>query len=311
METAGKPSIRQLEYLVAVDDSRHFRRAAEKAGVSQPTLSGQLQALEARLGVKLVERSRSRVNMTPVGSEIAARARAVLRDLQAIVELARHGQTLLGGGVRLGTIQSLGPYLLPHILHELHAQYPELRLYVREAVPRELIRGLEEARYDLLLFPLPVRAGDLAEARLFREPLLIVAPRDHPMASKPEIERSDLKGETFLALEEGHRLHDQVRDLCVEYGANLSVDYEGTSLDTLRQMVAMEMGLSFLPALYVRSEVAKDAQVAARRMRTNPPSRTIGMVWRRDSGRDEEFEALAAFIRNILKRGVPEVTVLQ
>jgi LysR family hydrogen peroxide-inducible transcriptional activator len=305
------PSIRQLEYLVAISDARHFRRAAEKAGVSQPTLSAQLQALEAHLGVKLVERSRARVIMTPVGTEIATRARTVLRDVQGIADLARHGQNLLGGAVRLGTIQSLGPYLLPHILPELHEKYPDLRLYVREATPRVLLGGLEDGTFDLLLFPLPVRAGDLSDARLYREPLWIVAPSGHPMESKGSIEHSDIKGETILALEEGNRLRDQVRDLCDEYGANLSLDYEGTSLDTLRQMVGMGMGLSFLPALYVRSEVAQDRQVVARPMRTRPPSRTIGMVWRRNSGRQDEFLALAALIRTILKERVPEIMVLE
>jgi LysR family hydrogen peroxide-inducible transcriptional activator len=305
------PSIRQLEYLVAISDARHFRRAAEKAGVSQPTLSAQLQALEARLGVTLVERSRARVIMTPVGTEIASRARTVLRDIQGIVDLARHGQDLLGGAVRLGTIQSLGPYLLPHILPELHEKYPDLRLYVREAAPRVLLGGLEDGTFDLLLFPLPVRAGDLSTARLYREPLWIVAPSGHPMGSKDSIEHSDIKGETILALEEGNRLHDQVRDLCDEYGANLSLDYEGTSLDTLRQMVGMGMGLSFLPFLYVRSEVTQDRQVVARPMRTRPPSRTIGMVWRRNSGRQVEFLALAALISAVLKERVPEITVLE
>lgn len=305
------PSIRQLEYLVAISDARHFRRAAEKAGVSQPTLSAQLQALELRLGVVLVERSRAGVIMTPVGAEIASRARTLLSDIQGIVDLARHGQDLLGGAVRLGTIQSLGPYLLPHILPELHEKYPDLRLYVREATPRVLLGGLEDGTFDLLLFPLPVRAGDLTDARLYREPLWIVAPRGHSMESKDSIEHSDIKGETILALEEGNRLHDQVRDLCDEYGANLSLDYEGTSLDTLRQMVGMGMGLSFLPSLYVRSEVAQDRQVVARPMRTRPPTRTIGMVWRRNSGRQDGFLALAAFIRAILKGRVPEVTVLE
>jgi len=305
------PSIRQLEYLVAVSETRHFRRAAERVGVSQPTLSAQLQALEGSLGIQLVERSRARVIMTPVGNEIVSRARTVLRDIHGIIELAKHGQDLLSGAVRLGTIQSLGPYLLPHILPELHKRYPDLRVHVREAVPRALLGGLEDGSFDLLLFPLPVRAADLTDARLFREPLLTVAPRGHPMNEKDSIERSDLKGEIVLALEQGHRLHDQVRDLCDEYGASLSLDYEGTSLDTLRLMVGMGMGVSFLPALYVRSEVVQDRQVVARPMRMRPPTRTIGMVWRRHSGREEEFLALAALIRSILKSNVPEVMVLE
>ena len=305
------PTLQQLRYLVAVADALHFRRAAEMTHVTQPTLSGQLRELEAKLGVQLVERSRSRVVLTPIGKEIATRGRTVLRDVQDIVELAKHGQTLLGGTIRLGVLQSLGPYLLPHILPELHQSYPNLKLYVREAMPHALLGGLEDGSLDLLLFPLPIKGADLQTARLFREPLLIVAPSDHRLAAKESAARSDLKGETVLTLERGHRLHDQVRELCDQFGAELSLDYEGTSLDTLRHMVSMGMGLSFLPALYVRAEALHDKQVVAREMRPRAPFRMIGMVWRRHSARQDEFFALAGLIRGILKGRVPEVTVME
>ena len=304
------PSLQQLRYLVAVAETLHFRRAAELTHVTQPTLSGQLRELEERLGVQLVERSRAKVMLTPLGKEIAARSRTVLRDVQDIVELAKHGQTLLGGTIRVGVLQSLGPYLLPHLLPELHQSYPSLKLYVREGMPQALLDGVDDGSFDLLLFPLPVKGADLQSVRLFREPLWIVAPSDHRLAAKEEAERSDLKGETVLTLEHGHRLHDQVRELCDEFGAKLSHDYEGTSLDTLRQMVGMGMGLSFLPALYVRSEVLHDSQVAARRLQSRPPYRMIGMIWRKHSARQDEFLALAGLVRGILKGAVPEVTVM-
>lgn len=305
------PTLQQLRYLVAVAETLHFRRAAEMTHVTQPTLSGQLRELEDKLGVQLVERSRARVLLTPTGKAIAARARSVLRDVQEIVELAKHGQSMLGGTIRLGVLQSLGPYLLPHILPELHRSYPNLKLYVREGVPRALLRGLDEGNLDLLLFPLPVKGADLESARLFREPLWVVAPGDHPLAGREHAARSDLKGENVLTLEHGHRLHDQVRDLCDQFGANLSLDYEGTSLDTLRQMVGMGMGISFLPALYVRAEVVQDAQVVARQMRPRAPFRMIGMIWRRHSARQDEFHALAGLIRGVLKGRVAEVTVME
>ena len=304
------PTLQQLRYLVAVAETLHFRRATEMTHVTQPTLSGQLRELEEKLGVQLVERSRARVLLTPTGKAIAARARAVLRDVQDIVDLAKHGQSMLGGTVRLGVLQSLGPYLLPHILPELHQSYPDLKLYVREGVPKVLLSSLDSGALDLLLVPFPVRGADLESTRLFREPLWVVAPSDHPLAAKEQAARSDLKGENVLTLERGHRLHDQVRDLCEQFGANLSLDYEGTSLDTLRQMVGMGMGLSLLPALYVRSEVTQDKQVAARQMRPRAPSRVIGMVWRRHSARREEFHTLAGLVRGILKGRVPEVTVM-
>jgi len=304
------PTLKQLRYLVAIADERHFRRAAERCHVSQPTLSGQLKELEERLGVQLVERSRSRVVLTPIGNEIVVRAKTVLRDMQDITELAKHGQRLFDGTIRVGVLPTLGPYLLPHIVPELHQSYPNLRLYVREGMPQPLLHDLQEGNLDVLFFPMPVENADLRSIRLFRENLHIAAPNDHPLAGKAVAERSDLRGETVLALEPGHRLHIQVRDLCEQFGARLSLDYEGTSLDTLRQMVGMGMGISFFPALYVRSEIPKDREVVVRQLRSRPPSRTVGLIWRRHSARGEEFLALADLVRAILKERVPEVTVI-
>ncbi len=304
------PTLQQLRYLVAVADTLHFRRAAELTHVTQPTLSGQLRELENKLGVQLVERSRAKVILTPVGAEIAARGRTVLRDVQDIVELAAHGHSLLDGTIRVGVIQSLGPYLLPHILPELHQSYPNLKLYVREGMPQTLLGGIDDGSFDLLFFPLPVKGADLHTTRLFREPLWIVMPSDHHLAKKKTIDRSDLKDETVLTLERGHRLHDQVQALCEQYRAKLSLDYEGTSLDTLRQMVAMGMGLSFLPALYVLSEVLQDDQVVVRQLRSRAPSRMIGMVWRRHSARQDEFVTLAEHVRGIMKKRVPDLTIV-
>ncbi|NIA69767.1 hydrogen peroxide-inducible genes activator [Pelagibius litoralis] len=305
------PTLQQLRYLVAVGETLHFRRAAERTHVTQPTLSGQLRELEEKLGVQLVERSRAKVILTPIGKEIVARARTVIRDVQDIVELARQGKSLLGGTIRVGVLQTLGPYLLPHILPELHRSFPDLKLYVREGMPQALLTAIDDGNLDLLFFPVPVKGADLQSARLFREPLSLVAPSDHRLAAKEKIDQADLKNETILTLERGYRLHDQVRDLCEQYGASLSLDYEGTSLDTLRQMVGMGMGLSLLPALYVRSEVLQDEQVVARQIRSKAPFRMIGMIWRRHSARQHEFLALAEMIRGILKDRVPEITVMQ
>ena len=304
------PTLQQLRYLVAVADTLHFRRAAEMTHVTQPTLSGQLRELENKLGVQLVERSRAKVILTPVGAEIAARGRTVLRDVQDIVELATHGHSLLDGTIRVGVLQSLGPYFLPHIVPDLHQSYPDLKLYVREGMPQALLSGIDDGSFDLLFFPLPVKGADLHTTRLFREPLWIVMPRDHHLASEKTIDRSDLKDQTVLTLERGHRLHDQVQELCEQYRANVSMDYEGTSLDTLRQMVGMGMGLSFLPALYIRSEVLQDDQVVVRQLRSRSPSRMVGMVWRRHSARQDEFVTLAGFVRGIMKSRVPDLTIV-
>ncbi|MBE0532872.1 MAG: LysR family transcriptional regulator [Rhodospirillales bacterium] len=301
------PTLKRLRYLVAVAETLHFRRAAALSNVSQPTLSGQLQDLEERLGVQLVERSRSRVVLTPIGKEIAARAKRVLSDVNDIVELAKYGGAPFGGTVRVGVLPTVGPYLLPHLLPDLHRTYPYLKLYLRERVTLTLQEGLNDGTFDALLTPLPISGMDLTVVSLYREPLVVALPADHPLTHKDAIERADLRGETVLALEPGHRLYEQVRELCVQVGASISLDFGGTSLDTLRLMVGMGMGLALLPALYARSEIPKDQNVVARPLRSRPPSRVVGMVWRRQSARAAEFSILADLFQRILSEKVPEV----
>ncbi len=303
-------TLQQLRYLCALADTLHFRRAADRCHVTQPTLSAQLATMEANLGVQLVERSRARVVLTPEGTEIAARARAVLRDVNDIVELARRGQSALTGTIRVGVVQSLGSYLLPLVIPDLHAAHPELKLYVREGLAADLQSRLEDGALDLLFFPLPAKGGDFEDARLFREPLLVVTPTDHALSQPARIPRAQLAGETLLTLEPGHKLHEEVRQICEATGANLSLDYGATSLDTIRQMVAMGLGISLLPALYIRSEVRPNTLVTARPLEGPQPFRTVGMVWRRRAVRAADYGELAQTLRAILRRTAPEVTVI-
>jgi len=301
------PSLKRLRYLVAVAETLHFRRAAVLCNISQPTLSGQLQELEERLGVQLVERSRSRVVLTPIGKEIAARAKRILSDVNDIVEMAKYGGAPFGGTIRVGVLPTVGPYLLPHLLPDLHRTYPYLKLYLRERVTQTLEEGLYDGTFDALLTPLPISGVDTTSVALYREPMVVTLPADHPLAHKKVIERTDLKGETVLALETGHHLYEQVHDLCAQFGATLSLDFGGTSLDTLRLMVGMGMGISLLPALYTRSETPKDPHVVVRPLRNRAPSRVIGMTWRRQSARAAEFSILADLFQRILSEKVPEV----
>jgi LysR family hydrogen peroxide-inducible transcriptional activator len=304
------PSLQQLRYLVAVADTLHFRRAAELSHVTQPTLSAQLKALEDRLGVTLVERNRSRVLLTPLGADLAERARRILRDVEDFREAARTGRAPMAGTLRTGVVQSLGSYLFPLIAPDMHATYPELRLYVREGLSDALLRQLETGTLEVLFHPLPIDRGDIEAVPIFEEPLLAVIPREHSLATQERIARHQLKGETLLALEPGHRLYEQMRALAEEFQAEISHDYEGTSLDTLRQMVAMGMGLSLLPALYVRSEVSRETLVTALPIEGHPPSRTVGMAWRRGTAHAEEFRELARLTARVLARDVPEVRVV-
>lgn len=304
------PTLQQLRYLALIDETLHFRRAAERAHVTQPTLSAQLAALEAKLGLQLVERSRARVVMTPEGREIAQRARAALQEVDAITELANRGQRAFGGTIRVGVVQSLGSYFLPLVIPDLHAAYPDLRLYVREGSADDMVARLDEGTLDLLFFPLPASGTDFDTARLFREPLLVVTPNDHPLAACERVPPASLRGEVILSLEPGHKLHEQVRQICRDTGAEFSLDYGATSLDTIRQMVGMGLGLSLLPALYVRSEVQPNRLVTARPLDGPQPFRTIGMVWRTRAARRAEFQPLAQTLRSILRKTAPDVTVI-
>jgi LysR family hydrogen peroxide-inducible transcriptional activator len=304
------PTLQQFRYLVAVADTLHFRRAAESVNVTQPTLSTQLRELEGKLGVQLVERSRAGVTLTPIGQEIASRARLVLRDVADIAALARSGADPLTGTVRGGVVGSLGSYFLPLVIPSLHAAYPRLTFYVREGTAADLTGRLRDGSLDVLFFPLPLDMPGLEVEPLFHEPLLVVLPSEHRLAGCEVIDRAALAGETVMTLEAGHRLHDTVEELCAETGARLSLDYEGTSLDTLRQMVATGLALSVLPALYVRSEVARESLVTARPLSAPSPGRDIGMVWRSTAAKGAAYAELARAIRATLDREAPEVWVI-
>lgn len=305
------PTLRQLRYLVAIAETLSFRRAAEICHVSQPTLSTQLGELEARLKVQLVERSRRRVVMTPLGAEIADRARRVLREVSDIAELAEKGRHILEGTLRLGVLPSLGPYLFPHVLPFLRQRYPGLTLYLREEGAETLMRRLEEGDLDVVLFPLPLRREALSAAALFDEALWLALPKGHPLAAKDALALDDLRDLTVLALEPGHSLHAQVLTLCRAYGARALLDYATTSLDTLRQMAGMGLGATFLPALYVRAEALHDGQIVVRPFAPPPPSRRIGLAWRRLSARGSEYGALASHIRDALAAAAADVVILR
>ena len=295
------PSIRQLEYLVAVAETLHFRRAAERCNTTQPTLSEQVKALEDRLGAQLVERDRTRVVLTPVGAQIVQIARRVLGDIAELRSVAQTGGRELAGLLRLGLPPTIGPYLLPHVLPGLHADYPDLRLFIREALPSQLPGALEDGSLDIIITMLPLRQEDFASVQLFREPLMLAVATDHPFAARGQIERQDLAGQDVLALGPGHQLHDVVQSLCQEFGARLRHDFAGTSLDTLREMVVMGLGVTFLPGLYVRREIVTDPSLRLVEIKGRLHSRTVGMAWRRTSARQDSYAKLAAFFQNAIE----------
>lgn len=304
------PTLRQLKYLVTVAETLHFRKAAEMCNISQPTLSTQLKQLEDKLGVQLVERSRHRVLLTQTGKEIAAKAREVLRDVQDLVDLADRDRNLLEGTLKLGVPGSIGPYLFPHILPELHKRHPGLNLYLREDTAPELVYRLSEGDLDLLIVPLLRTTPDLETMPLFDEPLWLSVNKNHDLARRKTVRARDLKGQDVLILETGHHLNKQIMQLCLDVGATAHLDFAATSLDTLRQMVAMNTGTTLLPALYVKAEAREDDHIAVLPFEgQKQPGRSIGLVWRAKSARRAEFIALGQLIRKMLKKNVKEVHV--
>ncbi len=291
------PSLRQLQYFVTLAETQHFRRAAARLRITQPTLTAQVAALEAGLGVQLFERSRAGTSLTPEGRELCARARAVLQEVQGLCDQAEVATREPAGTYRLGVTPTVGPYLLPHVLPEIHRRFEALRFFVREGAPRLLEDDLIGGQHDLILTALPLVAGDPVVVPLFTEPLQLVLSSEHRLAGKARIEPADLKGEPVLTLEEHHLFHRQIAELCDRFGAHLLRDYEGTSLDTLRQMVVMGMGIAFLPALYVRSEIHQPAELRVATVEGERMERVHALAWRSTSPSSGLFERLAEELR--------------
>ncbi|MEM7507332.1 MAG: hydrogen peroxide-inducible genes activator [Pseudomonadota bacterium] len=302
-------TLRQLRYLIALSEALHFRRAAERAGISQPSLSAQIQNIEGALGVQLIERNRSGVSLTPAGREVVERARRVIDEVQGINDFAAGAQSGLVGTIRLGVKPTLGPYLLPHIVTPLHRENPDLKLYVREGAPRELEFELSRGEHDVILAQLPVMGAELETQRLFREPLYLALPADHPLATQEIIDSEHLEGLQVLSLTPLYHLHDQITGLCEEFGAKLLRDYEGTSLDALRIMVGMGMGVTFVPALYAQSEIGPKSEVVVRPIKRRAITRSIGLVWRRSAGRADAYHQIAKTIKDVVARDFKMLTV--
>lgn len=306
-----KITLKQLRYLSAIADFGSFRGAATRLGVTQPALTAQIAALESALSLQLLERSRGGASLSPAGRELLGSTRRVLEEFQGLVDRAG---TLLGGEVatyRTGVPPTLGPYLLPHLLPALHRQYAGLRLYVREHVPRDLEEGLRNNQHDFVITPLPVGDSQLTVVPLFREHLRLVMASDHPLAAREQILPEDLHGQEVLSIEEHHLYHRQVAQFCERLGAKVLRDFEGTSLDTLRQMVVMGMGIAFLPALYIASEIRHEDELRCTDVQGDSISRVAAMVWRDRSPSRHLFRELAERIRTILRaKQPPGVTVL-
>jgi LysR family transcriptional regulator, hydrogen peroxide-inducible genes activator len=296
-------TLQELRYLVALADCGHFGRAAEACHVSQPTLSTQLKKLEDGLGVVVFERTSKALHVTPIGRRIVDRARRVLAEADAIVDLARETTAPLTGPLTLGVIPTLGPYLLPWLVPLLTRAYPVLRLILNEGLTDDLIERLRSHRLDAAVLALPTDGEDLEIRPLFDEPFYLACPRDHPLAGVESVSEVELRGQRLLLLTDGHCLRDQALAVCGQRQAAVGddIDFRATSLETLRQMVAAGMGATLLPALAVAR--GEDQPFAVRPLATGA-SRRIGLVWRRAYPKGADLELFAQVIRDGLPPAV-------
>lgn len=292
-----RPTIRQLESLVAVADHRSFRRAATALGISQPALSAQVQAAELLLGIQVFERDRRSVLVTPAGEDVVGRAREALISIDAVSDAARRRAEPLVGPLRLGVIPTVAPYWLPPLLPAVRAKFPRLELILREDQTDRLLAQLGAGTIDAAFLALPV-PGDLTTAPIAREAFVAAAPRHAALVGKRgKLTERDLDHETVLLLEDGHCLRDQALAVCSRGGAIESMGVRATSLPTLVQMVAGGLGVTLLPEAAAAALVQPKGPVGIASFANPVPGRTLGLVWRTSSARLREFRLLAETLR--------------
>ena len=294
-------NLRALQYFVKLADLRHFSKAAEACFVSQPTLSTQIKKLEDELGVQLVERSPKNIMLTPVGEEIADRARLVLSDIDQIRAVARRSGNPADGVLRLGLFPTLAPYFLPHVVPGIRARYPNLTLQLAEEKTETILSMLRQGGLDAGVLALPINDEGLAMERLFAEPFVVALPGDHPLAARKSIAMSDLEHTELLLLEEGHCLREHALEVCALAGAHERVDFHATSMETLRQMVGAGVGLTLMPLLAVKPPIAATENVAIRPFEEPVPSRTLALVWRGSSALSGFLSELAESLKALPK----------
>ncbi len=324
--TAILMTLTELKYIVAVAREKHFGRAADACYVSQPTLSVAVKKLEEELDVKLFERSASEVSVTPLGEEIVRQAQSVLEQAAAIKEIAKRGKDPLAGVLTLGVIYTIGPYLLPDLVRHSIRHTPQMPLMLQENFTVKLLEMLRTGEIDCAILAEPFPDTGLAMAPLYDEPFMAALPSSHPLAGQPSVTAQELKGENMLLLGAGHCFRDHVLEVCPEFARfasnaeGIRKTFEGSSLETIKHMVAAGMGVTLVPRLAVPREALT---VSVRRRKTDqphiryvpiqeadgspPPTRRVVLAWRRSFTR---YEAIAALRNAIYACELPGVTRL-
>lgn len=294
-----KPSLRQLQYLVAISETGTMSEAAARTFVSQPSLSIQIKDMEVQLGAPLVERSRKGAILTPLGEDIVIRARLILRQIEDLKSLAKEVSGTLAGQIKLGVLPTVGPYLLPQATRELHARYPELRLTVQEESTRDLETHLSDGRLDVIISTLDNHPQRQSRTLLTENIYICVAPDDALAQKLGPVKLSDLKGREFLTLGPGNSFASVVSNLAILAGATTGGGYAGTSLDAIRQMASMGGSVAVLPSLYAISEAKKDTGLIVRKIDHTSAQREIALVWRETSPMAEKFSKISAVFSQV------------
>lgn len=298
-------NIRDLTYLVAVADFRHFGKAAEACFVSQPTLSTQLKKLEDELNVLIFERNNKQVMLTNAGKVLITQARTILREVDELKQLAKLSSDPMSGPFKIGIIPTLGPYLLPHIISPLKARFPKCEFFLVEAKTEDCLKELQEGKLDAAIMALPVAETHFHCQPLFKEDFLLAVPKAHRLSKKKSIKLSDLDDETILLLEEGHCLRDQALDICSNNNIHEKVGFRATSLETLRHMVAVGSGITLLPQLAVTTNPENNKSLSITPFQSPTPKRELAMIWRKHTARKACSEAIADLIQQTIEGILP------
>ena len=292
-------TLTELKYIVTVAQERHFGRAAEKCFVSQPTLSVAIKKLESELGVTIFERSKSSVTVTPLGEKIVAQAQRVLEESRAIRDIANAGQNQLSTPLKLGAIFTIGPYLFPHLVPQLHIQAPTMPLYLEENYTGVLRKQLREGELDAIIVALPFTEPDVVTRALYDENFVVVMPKDHPWSKQKSIAAEQLVDEDLLMLGEGHCFRDQVFEHCPalhrKQHSRLGSVLEGSSLETLKHMVATGLGVTVLPESAIGN--MDESLLTIRPFKTPAPFRTVALAWRASFPRGQAIDLLLSNAR--------------
>ena len=294
------PTMKQLQYLVALADTRHFGRAAQRCYITQSTLSAGIRDLESVLGTAVAERSNRQVLITRAGLQIAEKAKAILQDADKVMELARADLMPMTGEMRLGVIPTIGPFFLPRVLPMLRERYPELTIYLREEQTAPLLARLENGELDIALIALPYDTGDLLIEFIVDDEFLFACNRKHELAGAGEVPLDALVGEQLMLLEEGHCLRGHTLDVCGKGDKRTRSQFEASSMHTLVQMVAAGIGVTLVPRLAVDAHITQGTDVSLSRLSVTA-SRQIALAWRRTSLRSEDFRLLANTLRELLQ----------